>query len=70
MKLKDVCLDSKTLKYIEYLTREKKQKALDKYLKWTGWYEIVVGRSTYRKQVSVEKRLAIAAHRAKTWRLI
>lgn len=72
MKLKDANLDSNTLKYIEYIAEAKGQKALDKYLKWVGREEVLVGRGrkiTFR-QPPVEQRLALAIHRAKTWRLI
>lgn len=64
MKLSEANLSDKTLKYIEYLAQEKGQKALDKYLKWTGWYE--VGNAS--RQTSVESRLDKAAKHAETWR--
>jgi hypothetical protein len=67
IKLKDANLDSKTKKYIEYLARDmdnpknnlKGQKALDKYLCYTGWYEYS-GPNLYSKQRSIEARLARA----------
>lgn len=70
MKLKDANLDKQTLKYMEYLTQKKGQSALDEYLKWVGWYECQVGRSTVRKQPPVAKMLELAAKRAETWRLV
>lgn len=77
MKLSEAKLDAKTLKYIEYIAQAKGQKALDKYLKWTGWYEVGHGmnskgalKTPMRRQKSVESRLAKAARRAETWRLL
>lgn len=72
MKLSDANLDSKTLEYIEYIAEAKGQKALDKYLKWVGREEMYVGRNRrlVYKQPPVEERLALAIHRAKTWRLL
>lgn len=67
-KLEDVGLDARTLKYIEYLTEEQGQKALDKYLKWTGWYEVGKGSEAERRQTSVPHRLFRAAVLAPTVR--
>jgi hypothetical protein len=68
IKLADANLDARTLHYIEYLTQLKGQEALDKYLKWTGWYDIGQGSNAKRKQTPIEHRLFRAAMLAPTVR--
>lgn len=69
IKLADANIDARTLKYIELVTEEKGQKALDKYLKWTGWYDVGLGTNTQRKQTPIEHRLFRAAMLAPTVRM-
>ena len=66
--LADANLDARTIRYIEYLTELKGQEALDKYLKWTGWYIVGTGTVEHRKQTPVERRLLLASVLAPTVR--
>lgn len=69
IKLADANLDARTLKYIELITQEEGQVALDKYLKWTGWYEVGLGTNALRKQTPIAHRLFRAAMLASTVRM-
>lgn len=65
MKKKQPMLDTKTLSYIEYLTEEKGDKAVTKYLKYAGVYEIQMGKLGQYPIEFIMNRAKYQAHHTK-----